>query len=212
MCAWTALRQVQRERPAYGDGKTGPVESDPVRSWWREVISRTALGAGADPQRTEDHLDEAVTELLHIFSSKEGYKLSDGALQTIKTLNNELGIRTGLVSNCDSRIVDALRDLKVANHLDPMVFSEFEKCEKPDVRMWQVACQRAGMEVKEAVHVGDEFDADIVGATRAGVRAIWYRPSGQDTHVEEDATIIVPEGVIVAKKLTDVVDIVRGWN
>ncbi|ELU38212.1 hypothetical protein AG1IA_07755 [Rhizoctonia solani AG-1 IA] len=43
-------RQVQRERPAYGDGKTGPVESDPVRSWWREVISRTALGAGADPQ------------------------------------------------------------------------------------------------------------------------------------------------------------------
>ncbi|CAE6356677.1 unnamed protein product [Rhizoctonia solani] len=208
----TALRQVQHERPAYGNGKTGPADSDAVRSWWKEVVGKTALGAGADPQRTEEHLDEAVTELLHIFSSKEGYKLSDGALQTITALNTELGVRTGLVSNCDSRILDALRDLQVTNQLEPMVLSEFEKFEKPDARMWQVACQRAGIEVGEAAHVGDEFDADVLGATRAGAKAIWYRPPGQDTYMEEDAKRVVPRGVVVVEQLIDVVDVVRRWN
>lgn len=37
----TALKQVQTEKPAYESGAEG---------WWGEVITRTAIGAGADPQ------------------------------------------------------------------------------------------------------------------------------------------------------------------
>lgn len=37
----TALKQVQTEKPAYESGAEG---------WWGEVIKRTAIGAGADPQ------------------------------------------------------------------------------------------------------------------------------------------------------------------
>ncbi|KAH7339842.1 HAD hydrolase subfamily IA REG-2-like protein [Rhizoctonia solani] len=208
----TALGEVQQERPAYGNGKTGPVESDAVRSWWKEVIRRTALGAGADPEKTDKNLEDAVTELLHIFSSKEGYKLTDGTLQTISTLKTELGIRSGLVSNCDARILCALEDLEIAAHLNPVVVSELEQFEKPDARMWQVACQRSGIELGEAVHVGDDFDADVLGATRAGVRAIWYRPLGQDNNIKGNADNMVPDGVAVVEKLVDVIDIVRRWN
>ncbi|KAL5631237.1 hypothetical protein ACGC1H_006924 [Rhizoctonia solani] len=210
----TALREVQQERPAYayGNGKTDGVENDAVRSWWKEVIRRTALGAGADPQKTDAHLDDAVAELLHIFSSKKGYKLTEGTLQTVSTLQSELGVQTGLVSNCDARILHALEDLEITSHLDPMVISELEKFEKPDAHMWQVACQRSGTELGEAVHVGDDFDADVLGATRAGVRAIWYRPPGQDNNIEGNEENIVPEGVVVVEKLVDIVDIVRRWN
>ncbi|KAL5631238.1 hypothetical protein ACGC1H_006924 [Rhizoctonia solani] len=226
----TALREVQQERPAYayGNGKTDGVENDAVRSWWKEVIRRTALGAGADPQstsfrlgnnrlskgvaETDAHLDDAVAELLHIFSSKKGYKLTEGTLQTVSTLQSELGVQTGLVSNCDARILHALEDLEITSHLDPMVISELEKFEKPDAHMWQVACQRSGTELGEAVHVGDDFDADVLGATRAGVRAIWYRPPGQDNNIEGNEENIVPEGVVVVEKLVDIVDIVRRWN
>ncbi|KDN49666.1 hypothetical protein RSAG8_01731, partial [Rhizoctonia solani AG-8 WAC10335] len=224
----TALREVQQERPAYGNGMTEPVETDAVRSWWKEVIRRTALGAGADPQsmrlklannrlsgaiaETDRHLDDAVTELLHIFSSKEGYKLIDGALQTVSTLKTDLGVQTGLVSNCDTRILHALDDLEITSHLNPTVISGLEGVEKPDARMWQVACQRSGTELGEAVHVGDDFDADVLGAMRAGVKAIWYRPPGQDNNIVGDAEKVAPEGVVVVEKLMDVVDIVRRWN
>ncbi|KAJ1304811.1 hypothetical protein OPQ81_005946 [Rhizoctonia solani] len=217
-----ALREVQQERPAYANGKTEPVEGDAVRSWWKEVVRKTALGAGADPQKmslkstsdvteTDKHLDDAVTELLHIFSSKEGYKLSEGVLQTISSLKTELDIRSGLVSNCDTRILHALEDLEIATYLNPMVISELEKFEKPDPRMWQVACQRSGLDVGEAVHVGDDFDADVVGAMQAGVKAIWYRPPGQDND-KDDMERVVPKDVMVVERLVDVVDIVRRWN
>ncbi|CAE6465487.1 unnamed protein product [Rhizoctonia solani] len=93
-----------------------------------------------------------------------------------------------------------------------MVVSELEGFEKPDARMWQVACQRSGTELAEAVHLGDDFDADVLGATRAGVKAIWYRPPGQDNNIKGDAEKVVPEGVAVVENLVDVVDIVRRWN
>ncbi|KAG9087277.1 hypothetical protein FS749_003033 [Ceratobasidium sp. UAMH 11750] len=76
-----ALRELQAERPAYraAVGKTGDAET---KSWWGEVVRRTAVGAGADDTQITDRLDEAVTDLLHIFSSKEGYMLVDGASET----------------------------------------------------------------------------------------------------------------------------------
>ena len=52
---------------------------------------------------------------------------------------------------------------------------------------------------------------DVMGAKRAGLRPIWFRPPGE-THVEGDETRDVPEGVPVAKSLLDVVEFVRKWN
>ncbi|KAG8731791.1 hypothetical protein FRC12_019572, partial [Ceratobasidium sp. 428] len=157
-------------------------------------------------------LDDAVTDLLHIFSSKEGYMLVDGAFQTLSTLNSELGVRTGLVSNADSRILKALEDLEVMSLLDPALVSELEGIEKPDRRMWELACQRAGVETTEAAHVGDEYDADVIGAREAGLKSIWFRPVGEELHREQDAGKDVPEGAVLVEKLVDVVEVVRKWN
>ncbi|KAG9105315.1 hypothetical protein FRC07_009395 [Ceratobasidium sp. 392] len=203
MACSAALREVQADRPAYGAtaGKTGDAGEDEARSWWGEVIRRTAVGAGADNNQINEHLDDVVTDLLHIFSSKEGYKLADGAFQTLNELNNELGIKTGLVSNSDSRILRALDDLGALTLLDPVLVSEREGIEKPDKRIWELACQRVGVEATEAVHVGDEYNADVLGAREAGLRSIWFRPVGEELHREEDAGKDVPEGAELAEHL-----------
>lgn len=86
------LSQAQKDKPAYR-GQLG------AHGWWSEVIKRTAIGAGADPQGMVFHtenawavihdrsraaveaaLDEIVSRLMHRFSSSEGYKLFDDAL------------------------------------------------------------------------------------------------------------------------------------
>jgi len=128
------------------------------------------------------------------------------------TLNKELGVRTGLVSNADSRILKALGDLGAAPYLNPTVISEYERIEKPDRNIWSIACRRAGVAATQAAHVGDEYDADAVGASQAGLRSIWFRPLGESTHVEEDEGKSVPEGAVLAKSLPDVVGFVREWN
>jgi hypothetical protein len=68
-----ALRQLQVERPSYRAG---------VEKWWCEVVSRTAVGAGADPQAVERHLSAIVPTLMKRFSSREGYSLFDDTLVT----------------------------------------------------------------------------------------------------------------------------------
>jgi hypothetical protein len=64
---------VQAERPSYREGAT---------AWWSEVISRTAVGAGADPGAVERHLGTIVPHLMKRFSSREGYRLFDDTLET----------------------------------------------------------------------------------------------------------------------------------
>jgi len=95
-----------------------------VEKWWTEVISRTAVGAGADPQAVERHLGAIVPSLMKRFSSREGYSLFDDTLVTrasslyprcvelihfIVRALREMGIRTGLITNSDARIGALLR-------------------------------------------------------------------------------------------------------
>lgn len=111
--------------------------------------------------------------------------------------------------------------------LHPAVVSDLEGIEKPDPRMWGIACRRAGVAASEAAHVGDEYEAyvilslfgsrltdfrDVLGAHRAGLRPIWFCPPGQDTHVDVDLNRVVPSDVPIVEKFPDVVQIVKQWN
>ena len=62
---------------------------------------------------------------------------------------------------------------------------------KPDPRPFRVALQRLGCEPARAAMVGNSLRADIAGAQRAGVRAIWLNRDGDADagDVRPDATI-----------------------
>ncbi|KAI0958382.1 hypothetical protein AcV7_004217 [Taiwanofungus camphoratus] len=90
----TALGELQAEKPAYQSG---------AQDWWAEVIRRTAVGAGADLERVDGALGAIVPRLMQRFSSREGYRLHADALPALLQLR-EVGVRTALVSNTDSRM------------------------------------------------------------------------------------------------------------
>jgi FMN phosphatase YigB (HAD superfamily) len=48
---------------------------------------------------------------------------------------------------------------------------------KPDARIFGVACERLGMAPQQVMHIGDDWQADIVGARRAGLHSAWVRRS-----------------------------------
>jgi histidinol phosphatase-like enzyme len=100
-----------------------------------------------------------------------------------------MGIQTGLVSNTDARMgastikcvafahqlitfelkVAALEDLDTLNHLDPVLISEAETVEKPEKEIFARACDRAGMKLYEAVHVGDELDRCVADSISCSI-------------------------------------------
>lgn len=46
--------------------------------------------------------------------------------------------------------------------------------DKPDPRIFRIACERLGTRPEDCVYVGDSFASDVVGATSAGMPVVWF--------------------------------------
>jgi len=83
-----------------------------------------------------------------------------------------------IVSNIDSRELGELlarEDWPVSL----VVTSEDAGAYKPNVAFFEYALERAGAGAGEVVHVGDGKLADVEGARRAGIRAVWVNRKGK---------------------------------
>ena len=58
-----------------------------------------------------------------------------------------------------------------------MVDSGQVRSEKPDTEIFRIALERAGVEPKAVVHVGDTVSTDVVGAMAAGIIPIHLDPA-----------------------------------
>jgi HAD superfamily hydrolase (TIGR01549 family) len=93
-------------------------------------------------------------------------------------LAREAGLVTGVVSNSNGTIRRILDSLDLARHLDFILDSQEEGIEKPDPRFFQIALGRAGVAAHEAAYIGDLYSIDVIGARRAGIRAVLMDPGG----------------------------------
>lgn len=70
---------------------------------------------------------------------------------------------------------------------------------KPDPRIYQEACRRAGVEPAAVLHIGDDLDLDVRAALSAGMRAAWLRRTDRRHPPASEA----PAGVGVFENLAD---------
>jgi putative hydrolase of the HAD superfamily len=89
-----------------------------------------------------------------------------------------LGLRLVVVSNANGTLAVALERTGLARLVDHALDSHHEGVEKPDPRFFQLALARAGATPESTVHVGDLFHIDVVGARKAGLRAILFDAAG----------------------------------
>ncbi len=51
---------------------------------------------------------------------------------------------------------------------------------KPDARIYAALLEMAGVEAAQVLHIGDDPLADVIGATRAGMQAVWLNREGRE--------------------------------
>jgi putative hydrolase of the HAD superfamily len=71
---------------------------------------------------------------------------------------------------------DKLEFCRLATHVDVLVVSEEAGVSKPEPQIFRIALDALRAQPDDAVMVGDSWDADVVGAQRAGMRAVWFNP------------------------------------
>ena len=88
--------------------------------------------------------------------------------------------RVGIVTN---NLFDEQRDklayCGLAGFVDALVVSDAVGVSKPDPRIFTMALDRLGAAAQDAVMVGDSWENDIIGASAAGIRAVWFNPAGR---------------------------------
>jgi FMN phosphatase YigB (HAD superfamily) len=88
------------------------------------------------------------------------------------------GIVTGVISNSNGSVRQALERAGLAPLLDFVLDSTVVGIAKPDPRVFALGLQAAGVDAHEAVYIGDSYFVDVVGARGAGLGTVLFDPGG----------------------------------
>jgi putative hydrolase of the HAD superfamily len=88
------------------------------------------------------------------------------------------GLRLAVVSNSNGTLRRLFDRLDLTPAFDVILDSQVEGVEKPDPRIFRLALERLGEEAGAALHVGDIYHVDVVGARAAGIRPILVDEAG----------------------------------
>ncbi|GAA3766763.1 hypothetical protein GCM10022225_61390 [Plantactinospora mayteni] len=123
-------------------------------------------------------------------------RLFTGATQALEQISALLPVVTLSNVACVEADLDGLRSM-----LGPWVVDHFPSCRigyaKPDRRAFETVASQRGVKSREIVHIGDHWECDIIGAVRAGARAVWI--SGGRTMPDTDR--LVRSNVLTAPDL-----------
>jgi putative hydrolase of the HAD superfamily len=90
----------------------------------------------------------------------------------VLTALRERGLRLVVVSNWDVSLHEVLERTGLAPLLDGAVSSAEHGAAKPDPSIFAAGLALAGAEPAEALHVGDDLEADVGGARAAGIEPV----------------------------------------
>ncbi len=122
----------------------------------------------------------AVAEWLRDYNPPAGLwtALDPEALAALALLR-EHGVRAAVISNSNGTVRSILSALGLRSQLEFVLDSGELGIEKPDPRIFEIALGRAGVTPDQAVHIGDLYSIDVLGARSAGIEAILLDPAGE---------------------------------
>lgn len=100
------------------------------------------------------------------------------------------GYLLGIISNGRGTFqTKAIEGLGIQDYFDVILISEFEQIKKPQAEIFHRAAQRLEVMYPDCVFVGDNPEADIIGAKNAGMKSIWKRNLACQEAKAADATV-----------------------
>jgi len=129
-----------------------------------------------------------------------------GAQKVLAELKSA-GFLLGLVTNTSlpQSVVKAEFDrLSLYDYFDTVVCSSEIVFRKPDAAMFEVALRSLKVSPTEALFIGDDYHADIVGAKQIGMKAVWLNPKRNPTpgEVQPDYDIAGLEEILEFVEIT----------
>jgi HAD superfamily hydrolase (TIGR01549 family) len=153
--------------------------------FWRNYSLRQLCALGCDEQSAHEYAPRISAFMATNYIAND--MLLDGVPETLAALQKK-GYALAVVSNRSQPFDDYLREKEIWSYFNFALAAGQVQAWKPAPEIFLQAAQRAGVQPDEAVYIGDNYFADIVGARRAGLIPVLYDPRG--VFPEADCAII----------------------
>ncbi len=154
------------------------------REWWCRLVKDVFSAHNLDlPQ-----FDQFFTDLHRSFEEKHLWEIFPEVPEVLTELKKRRLI-VGVVSNWDLRLAKLLNNLGLNTHLDFFVSSSLCGATKPKPKIFKQALALATVGPEEALHVGDTYEEDFMGAKALGINALHIERNGKESPAEPKFTI-----------------------
>ncbi len=137
------------------------------RERWRHIVARV-LNDVAEP--------EACFQALFDHFSKPDAWRCDPSTRTVISALVDSSVLVGLASNYDSRLRSVLVGKPDLAPLQTVCISSEIGWRKPSPEFFDAVCRSVAMLPVNILFVGDDFENDMEGALKAGMRGVWLEP------------------------------------
>lgn len=170
--------------------RTG-LDADTVdRAWWERFRGLCAERTGASFGTQRDLEIEAMSDVLRHADRAlpQGevadlleplflyWRTAEPLADAVDFLQHWTGCPVFVVSNTDRADLD--RVLPGLPAVAGVITSEDARAYKPDPIVFRHALSTIGVPPDRVIHVGDSWASDVLGASAAGIRAVWLDRSG----------------------------------
>ena len=97
----------------------------------------------------------------------------------------ERGLLLGVISNCYSEEVYAIRRSVLYPYFDTVCLSYEQGLRKPDAEIYRICMKNLGVQADECLYIGDGGCLELEAAKEVGMRAVqavWYLPQSRARH------------------------------
>lgn len=163
---WANSPELQSDRDLYGGENA---------DFWRNYSRRRLIALGIEPH----HAFDLATQV-HTYMA-ENYRpqtiVAEGAIDLLQSLQ-AAGFQMAVVSNRTNPYQEELERLGLASFFRFALAGGEINAYKPQPAIFEAALQRLDSHPRQAIYIGDNYFADIVGARQAGLWPVLYDPRG----------------------------------
>jgi len=149
--------------------------SGDTEKFWIEYSRRRLIALGASSQWAREYALKASMHMGEFYRPES--IVPDDVRRALPQLKQE-GYILAVISNRDKPFLDVLQEHGIDEFFDFSLAAGEVNSFKPEPGVFEHALRRANLSPKEAVYVGDNYYADVVGSRRAGLQPVLYDSIG----------------------------------
>uniref|UniRef100_D3TNS2 Putative hydrolase n=1 Tax=Glossina morsitans morsitans TaxID=37546 RepID=D3TNS2_GLOMM len=133
--------------------------------WWAQLVER--IFHCVKPNIDEKKLKQISGTLIKIYRTNECWIHIDGnkeLLSRVRQANKHVGV----ISNSDPSLHKVLKEMEILDKFDFVLTSYEAGYQKPDRSIYDIPLEKYGVKADEALHIGNTYDLDYIGARNAG--------------------------------------------